>query len=346
MGRSAFEPIRTERLLIRPFEPGDVDDMWRRHNHPDVARYQDWDFPRPRDQVERLVADIVAMDGPVDGEWWMAVVAEPGTGERLGDVGTQLSHGGRVAELGYSLWPQHWGRGYAVEAVGALVHYLFEDLGAARVFGMLHPDNPASAQVLERCGLDFEGHTRLSYWRGGEGSDDWIYGTTRAGWDDWLARPQGPPAAVRLVEITEATATDVLRLRTHESQKRFVAPMAASFADALFPEVVDGAQVVPWLRAVEADGDLAGFVMLALTAEGTAEPFLWRLLIDRRHQRRGIGRQVLDLVAAECRALGAGSLLTSWSEGRGSPRPFYLGAGFVPTGEVDHGETVARLQFG
>lgn len=121
-----------------------------------------------------------------------------------------------------------------------------------------------------------------------------------------------------------------------------MATMAETFVDALFPEIVDGAPVVPWLRAVLADGDPVGFVMLALRTEHHPEPYLWRLLIDRLHQKRGIGQRVLELVADECRRMGDQSLLTSWGEGKGSPRPFYLANGFETTGNLIDGETEGR----
>jgi diamine N-acetyltransferase len=109
--------------------------------------------------------------------------------------------------------------------------------------------------------------------------------------------------------------------------------------------VVDGAPVVPWMRAVVADDEIVGFVMLALRTDHHPEPFLWRLLIDRLHQRRGIGGRVLELVAEECRKMGDRSLLTSWVEGKGSPRPFYLRHGFEPTGKIVDEETEARRQL-
>jgi diamine N-acetyltransferase len=122
--------------------------------------------------------------------------------------------------------------------------------------------------------------------------------------------------------------------------------MAESYADALFPEIVDGAPLVPWMRAVRADGELVGFVMLALRTEHHPEPYLWRLLIDRLHQRRGIGTRVLELIAEECRRSGSDTLLTSWGEGKGSPREFYLRNGFEPTGRVVDDETEARRALG
>ncbi len=99
------------------------------------------------------------------------------------------------------------------------------------------------------------------------------------------------------------------------------------------------------MRAIEADGELAGFVMVALTTEAHPEPFLWRLSVDRMHQRRGIGDVALDLVIEELRSMGDTALLTSWVDGHGSPRPFYERRGFVDTGVLVDGEIEARLEF-
>ncbi len=340
-----FVPIRTQRLLIRHFRPGDIAGLLARRNDPVVAEYQNWELPYSIEQAEKSVAELVEMDGPKNEEWWMAVVSDPDSDEALGDLAVHLSWESRTAEVGYTFAKENWGRGYATEALAAMVEYLFDDVGVTRVCGMLHPDNPASAMVLERTGLVFEGHTRLSFWLGGDVSDDWIYGMTRPDWEAWRDRPRHRADEVSLVEITTENVGAVSRLRTHKTQETFVATMAESFTNALFPEVVYGAPVVPWLRAVSADDELVGFVMLALRSESHPEPFLWRLLIDRLHQRRGIGEQVLNLLARECLRMGDETLLISWSEGKGSPRPFYLRNGFEPTGNVIDGETEGRKRL-
>ncbi len=338
----AFSPIRTERLIIRSVIPSDAAGLAERRNDPDVARYQNWTLPYPSDRAERMIEALIAEDGPLKNEWWMATVCDAVSGEVLGDLVLHLDEEGRSAEIGYTFFRRHWGNGYAVEGLEALIAYLFEDLAVGRVFGMLHPDNPASAMVMERCGLLFEGHTRSSFSLDGEVSDDWIYGMTRADWEAWRARPRAAPTVLRLVEIDSGNQRAVARLRTHRTQEAFVAPTSRSYGDALFPDTVNGAPVIPWMRAIEADGELVGFVMVALRTEHHPEPFLWRLLIDRMHQRRGIGGRVLALVEDEMRAMGDRTLLVSWGEGKGSPRPFYLEHGFVPTGRIEDGETEAR----
>ena len=340
-----FAPLRTDRLLVRPFQSGDAAGLAARRNDPELARYQSWTLPYTDEQARQVVDELVTMNGPADDEWWMAAVCDTGSDDVYGEVAVRLSWQGRTAEIGYALGRDHWGRGYATEAVEAMVGYLFDDLGATRLFGMIHPDNTASAMVLERSGFLFEGHTKSSYWVGDEVSDDWIYGLVRADRETWRNRPRHSPEEVGLVEISQETDRAVYKVRTHKTQEKFVAPMKRSYADALFPEVYEGAPLVPWMRAVEADEELVGFVMLALTTDHHPEPYLWRLLIDRLHQRRGIGRRVLDLIHDECRNMGAETLLTGWVEGKGSPDLFYLHHGYEPTGRVIDGEIEARRQL-
>jgi RimJ/RimL family protein N-acetyltransferase len=288
------------------------------------------------------VASVNSKDGPDDEEWWMATVVETASGDVVGDLAVKLTSQGRTAEIGYTFAPEYRGRGYAAESVRALVDWLFEVVAVTRIEAHVHPENTAAAMVVERNGFLWEGETRLSHWVGDGVSDDWIYGLVRSDWEAWNDRPTSPPVEVTLVGVDATNERDLFRLRTHKTQEEFVAPMDHSFADALFPEIVDGAPVVPWMRAIVADGDYAGFVMLALSTEHHPEPYLWRLLIDRMHQRRGIGGRVLDLVADVCRKHGDTTLLTSWVEGKGSPAPFYLSLGFVPTGRIVDEETEAR----
>jgi RimJ/RimL family protein N-acetyltransferase len=339
------DPLRTERLELRAVQADDVEALFRRRNEPEVAALQAWELPYPRERAEGIIAAAAAMPGPADDQWWMLTVTLRSTGEVIGDLVMRATNERRTVEVGYSLASHAWGHGYAVEALEALVAWLMQALPVTRLEGRLHPDNRASAQVLERTGFRFEGHTRLSFWLGQDNSDDWIYGMTREDWAAWRDRPRSRPAEVRLAEITPGNVMAVRSLRTHHSQRAFVAPIRYSLADALVPEVVDGAPVVPWLRAIEADGTIVGFVMLALVTPAHPEPYLWRLLIDRLHQRRGIATQALALLAAELRGTGATTLVTSWVEGRGSPRPFYLAHGFVPTGRIVDGETEGRLQL-
>jgi RimJ/RimL family protein N-acetyltransferase/GNAT superfamily N-acetyltransferase len=340
-----FTLLRTDRLLLRPVRATDAAALAARRSDPEVAKYQAWIPPYPIDQAEAMIAELMAMDGPVDDDWWTLTIADKSDTTVFGDLVVKLSWQGRTAEVGYNLDRSAWGHGYAVEAVEALVEYLFDTMGVTRIEGMLHPDNLASAMVLERVGMRFEGHTRSSFWVGDDNSDDWLYGMIRSDWIAWRGRPRHRPETVELVEITTDNLRTTMRLGTHKSQERFVAPVLQSLGEALVPPVENGVTLDPWYRTVYADAEPVGFVMLARSQPRAEEPWLWRLLVDRMHQRRGIGSRVIELVTEQCRAWGDATLLTSWRPGRGSPEPMYLARGFVPTGEIDDGEVVARLRL-
>jgi RimJ/RimL family protein N-acetyltransferase len=337
-----FAPIRTERLSLRQVRAGDAASVSVRRSDPETAKLQSWEVPYPLVRAQALIDAVLEMDGPASDEWYLIAVADPGSDEMLGDLALYLKWGGRTAEIGYTFDPVARGQGFATEAVAALLDYLFTVLDVNRIEASIHPDNTASARVLERTGFLYEGLTRSDHWVGDVVTDTGHYAILRPDFDAWRLRPRRAPEVVRLVEIDAGNERDVSKLRTHKTQESFVAPIAESFADALFPETVDGATVVPWMRAVEADGELVGFVMLALATEHHINPYLWRLLIDRRHQRRGIGRRALDAVMDECRAWGDTTMTTSWAIGPGSPEPFYRVYGFEPTGRMIDGEIEGR----
>jgi RimJ/RimL family protein N-acetyltransferase len=321
----------------------DAEAVAARRSDPEVAELQSWEPPYPIERARDLVSEIVQREDPQPDEWWMLTIVGADDSKILGDIVFKLGWEGRSAEVGYTLARSAWGHGYATEALAALVERLFDGFDVSRIGAMLHPENSGSAMVLERTGFEFEGRTRLSYWIGDENTDDLIYGITREGWETWRTRPRTPPGHVDLIEVTSENAAAVNRLVTHQSQRKFVSPVTQSLADALVPPMVDGRLVEPWYRAIQAGDEIVGFVMLALANDVHVEPYLWRFVIDRLHQRRGIGASALESVIDQCRVWGADSLLVSWTPGRGSPAPLYLGRGFVATGKFEDGEIEARL---
>ena len=151
---------------------------------------------------------------------------------------------------------------------------------------------------------------------------------------------------ISLREITEDNVRAVRALRTTADQARFV----SSVGDSL-EEAAEVPQANPWCRAVYADGQPVGFVMLAWNVApqppGIIGPwFLWKLLIDHRHQRLGYGQEVLQQIVILIRSHGAAELLTSYAPGEGGPAGFYEALGFVSTGAVDDdGDVLARLKL-
>lgn len=341
-----FDAIETERLSIRPMVAGDVGALFTRRNDPTTAEFQNWTLPYARERAQHLVDEMLAHDGvPPGNGWFQLAVDDRIDGSPLGDLAIRLSFDGRCAEIGFTVDARVRGRGIATEAAAAVVAWLFESVEVTRVSAMMHPENLASVRVAEQIGMVFEGHTRNSYWVGNENSDDWIYGSTVESWRAWRDRPRSRPATVELVAVTAENRIDVCTLATHHSQQRFVTPIAGTFADAYVALADPGSRIVPWLRAIAADGVIVGAVLVREPTAGQPSAYLWRLLIDRMHQRRGIGSRAVALVIDHATSLGAPAVDLSYLEGPGSPGPLYHGHGFVPTGMFHDGETMARLEL-
>ena len=141
---------------------------------------------------------------------------------------------------------------------------------------------------------------------------------------------------VSLRRIDADTVRTICRLAVRPEQERFVAPNAVSLAEANFHDEA-------WYRAVYSGDEPVGFVMLS-DKPVMPEYFLWRFMIDARHQGRGFGREAIRLVVDHVRQRpGATELLTSVVEGEGGPLRFYEGLGFRLTGEYEDDEAVLRL---
>jgi len=178
-------PIRTPRLVLRPYALGDFDALHDIQSRPGITRYLLFDT-RDRDQVrtslEQKVAACVLDDE--GGNLTLAVVL-PETGALIGDVTLfWLSRANRQGEIGYVLHPDHGGQGYATEAARVLLRLGFEDLGLHRIIGRIDARNAPSARVLERLGMRREAHFVQNEILKGEWTDEVVYAMLE---DEWRA---------------------------------------------------------------------------------------------------------------------------------------------------------------
>lgn len=331
--------IQTDRLVIRPMQRADITALVRYRNVDDVARYQDWMLPYTRDLAHALLDELDGTNGPTTDQWVQLAVTDADD-RLLGDLAVWLDGSATLAMMGYTIAPEHQGKGYATEAVGAMVDWLLAR-GVRRVAATLDPRNLASARVLERCGFRYTGTARSAALVRGAWEDDArfeILADERRAW-----RSAKPAKRVDLVEVDATNVRAVLELDRAFSQRRFVSSVAQSYGDALVTHLHDGVPLVPWYRAVYADGEPAGFVMVAEPMTNAPHPYVWRFLVDWRHQRRGIGAKALRAVAREWAGRGATHIeLSCVPDIPGTPEPFYRALGFERTGVVDDGETELR----
>jgi RimJ/RimL family protein N-acetyltransferase len=177
-------PIRTGRLLLRPWRIDDLDTYHRLWGDPEVVRFL-YDRPLSRTEARAKLASLrTTVSEP--GQWLNVAVEVTATGEVAGDVGLGLvSDVHRLADIGYTFLPGHRGNGYATEAAAAMIDLAVTVLGCHRVAGHLDARNTASAALLERLGMRHEAHLVENERVKGEWTDESIYAVLAT---EWAAR--------------------------------------------------------------------------------------------------------------------------------------------------------------
>jgi RimJ/RimL family protein N-acetyltransferase len=165
------ECLRTDRLILRAWLPGDVDFVHDMYSRWEVQRFIGR-VPRvmeSRDEAEQKVASWRSRAMPAPQGIW--AVADKDTGCLLGTVMLKdipassedgsLPPSGDI-EIGWHFHPNAWGRGYATEAAHAVLRHGF-DAGLQEVVAVTHAENVASQLVCRRIGMTHEGQTSRYY---------------------------------------------------------------------------------------------------------------------------------------------------------------------------------------
>jgi RimJ/RimL family protein N-acetyltransferase len=183
MPDEGFTELPAERVVLRRFQPGDVDTFVAYRSLVEVARYQSWEAPYPRAAGEDFIRQMLARHPDTPGEWFQYAVVLRSTGALIGDCGAGPNGDDvRQAEIGFTIAPEYQGRRFAAEAAHALLDYLFRSRGKHRVVACCDPRNVASARVLQRLGMRTEGHLRESTWAKGEWTDDLLFAVLEREW--------------------------------------------------------------------------------------------------------------------------------------------------------------------
>lgn len=335
--------VRTDRLVLRPPVEADADAVLDYLNDPEVAEMQDWDLPQTADMVLQNIRASAAFGGPTPGEWVNLTIEADG--QCIGHVACHLDATSAVAEVGYTLARAQWGKGYASEALGALIDHLMATTPVHRFVASLDPRNVRSMRVLEGAGFTMESLSRESYPMRGGWEDDLRYAMTPGERTAWQQRPTTPPTSVELVPVEATTAWIWARTVTHYSQQRLVQPLTRTFRDLAFPPVYGGVPATLVLRGVLADGQRVGTVLWCEPWTDQPEVLLWRIIVDRMHQRRRIGSEAIAQLQALLHAQGHRSMLVMYMHAIGGPERFYAGLGFVNTGRQRGPLVEARLSW-
>ena len=155
--------IKTERLILRNIAMGDVDDMYEYARTSLVGPTAGWKPHGSTYETKSVIASFLGNQARGDLGVWSIVVKE--TGKMIGTIELYNYVPKFFAELGYSLNPSYWGKGYATEAAKAVVDYGFNVLRLRRIEAGTFETNKQSIRVCEKVGFTKEGILKNSYLR-------------------------------------------------------------------------------------------------------------------------------------------------------------------------------------
>jgi RimJ/RimL family protein N-acetyltransferase len=135
-----------------------------------VTRYLTWGPNSPADTTAYLKKVVREAAREPRTSFTLAVATLDD--ELIGVANLTITDAGSKGELGYVLARDSWGRGYATEVARRLIVFGFNELGLRRITATCHPDNFASARVLEKRGCTSRGHyeTTSEFVGGGDSS--------------------------------------------------------------------------------------------------------------------------------------------------------------------------------
>ena len=181
------KPVRlaTPRLQLRDFQASDVLALNQLYVLPETSRYESWAPHESVDESRDLVDYWISRQGDSPRtDYTFAIDLD---GRFIGLCGIELGFGTETDDLragfvGYRIYPSEWRRGYATEALKAVLAFGFETLALHRIHSGCVVTNQASARVLEKAGLKREGVTRSSFPIDDAWYDYAIYGILQSEW--------------------------------------------------------------------------------------------------------------------------------------------------------------------
>jgi RimJ/RimL family protein N-acetyltransferase len=170
-----MEAILTRRLMLRDLIEEDWKSVHDYASNLEVVRYVDWG-PNTEEESKNFVQKALANQKETPRKNFTLAIVLKATDTLIGGCGVYVVNpDNREGYIGYVLNCSFWGQGYATETAQALLNFGFSQLKLHRIFATCDHENIASAHVLEKIGMQKEGHFREHKWANGKWCDTLLY---------------------------------------------------------------------------------------------------------------------------------------------------------------------------
>lgn len=176
--------LTTERLILREFEEQDWRPTLAYQVDPEYLRFYTWSYRTEMD-VRAFIHMFIEWSKEKPRKKFQLAITLKENNQLIGNCGIRMNNAyAQVAEMGYELDRRFWGHGYATEAASALLELGFAQLHLHRIWAYCIAENTASARVMERIGMHYEGCQRKNEWMKGEWWDTHLYAILEQEWHE------------------------------------------------------------------------------------------------------------------------------------------------------------------
>ena len=169
--------LETERLLLRPLEPADLDVIWADISDPEISRYMAWEAHTDRAQTMDFLKNEQARREAGKGITW-AIFKDNSFCGIFSVIGIVRSHRALTynkAELAYWLGRKYQGQGIMTEAGRRVLQFAFQELGLHKIFVSHFSINKASENLIKRLGFRYVGEQLAEFQKAGVWYDHKLY---------------------------------------------------------------------------------------------------------------------------------------------------------------------------
>lgn len=169
-----FPQLASERLLLRKLELTDAPEVQIIRSDEKVMIYMDSERHLTIRHSKNFIAKNLKRYEERTGIFW--AIIEKSTNSFIGDFSFfKIDHKNSRAEIGYTLKPEFWGKGFMKEAMFALLNFGFRELNLHSLEANINPENNNSRAILTKMGFQKEAYFRENYYYAGDYLDSEIY---------------------------------------------------------------------------------------------------------------------------------------------------------------------------
>jgi [ribosomal protein S5]-alanine N-acetyltransferase len=150
--------LETERMILRPWEIDDLDDLYEYAKSSNIGPDAGWEPHKDKEVSLKILQSFIEKDE-------VRAIVYKENNKVIGSLGVHCDEkrkGVKAKMIGYVLSEDYWGKGLMSEAVKEVIRYLFEEEKYDIVSCYHYPFNIRSKRVIEKCGFNYEGTLRLA----------------------------------------------------------------------------------------------------------------------------------------------------------------------------------------